>query len=214
MTPGLMRVLHDVEALAKEEMYAMQRSDLFGNCVFDPLTPTVIRYRSILTEECCIHELLHAKLWHSGFGFLRLRNPYDPNESLRHIASMLNGTFHHAIIFPKLLDLGIDPKENESRGVRSFLAKLITTSEPQDSFFNPLVAVVYSRAKLETTLSQIDEEFASEHLRPGKQLGIQLVAIVDKYAIDDQRSFNEGLRKAMVLLQMQSFLQFGAPTPT
>jgi hypothetical protein len=127
---------------------------------------------------------------------------------------MLNGSFHHAIIFPQLSAMGFNPKETENPGVANFLTKLKANTEPMDSFLDPLAAIVYSRAKLESTLSDVDQEFVATHLVSAKQLGTRLVQIVQDHALENQQSFSQGLQKANELLQLQPYLVLFTPNAT
>lgn len=209
MTPRLEKVLSEVEASSKRPMFAVQNPAAKSVCLFDPFCEDQIQYKTTLTEECCIHELMHAKLWFSGFPYLSLVS-LPGTSILGHISVMLNGIFHHHIMLKKLEAIGLDLKQSEEKGARRFI-KLLGEAEPhkiRERHFLALSSIVFARAKLHTSLLDIEMLFDLSHLFPAKAKGEQLSEMVCRHAVENVIVFNQGLEKTLELLQLKEQFQY------
>ena len=209
MTPRLQRVLTEVESISKKPMLAVHNRAAFAPCIYDPRLENQIQYRATITEECCIHELMHAKLWFSGFPYLELI-PQGSTRILNHIAIMLNGIFHHQIIFATLETLGFDTKQSEENGTRNFI-RLLNEAQPskvREKHFLALASIVFARARLHTLIFDIEALFDASHLKLAKPHGEQLSEIVQRHAVEDINLFTEGLRQSLLLLQLSDQFRY------
>lgn len=179
----------------------------------------IVRFRekTSVNEVGCVHELLHLKLLKLGFPNVRRLNLQENNSWRDGIVIMLNGIFEHTLIFPELLKMGYSPFDEEERGTTKQLGRLSSRDFPrQDSTPSPrnISALVYARSYLEcqsqAVRSLCDSVFSDSSFAETKNLGLNIVETVRKYAKNDVAQFTFGLNECLRILNETEFIQIEA----
>lgn len=198
-----LKLLADVESIAAKEVLLLQNNQCRGRAVSyfnDDGTP-VIEYRNQYTEDDLIHELLHLKLWLSGFPSIQ------PEGFVKHYLEMMS---HHAAFFPIMEQEGIDPKKGNEESWKSLFQQGRDSNSgiDGDKIQLALFALLYAKGKIECHEELINRElelYCSEPLVKAKIMGEAVEQELISNDLWDNDVVLRVLRKCLQILNVVGF---------
>lgn len=199
-------LVREIEARAGRPISWKKNEELDGEMYSNLVegNPTIV-YRSF-TDEGVAHELLHLRLILTGFP--RLECPENLHIT-RQVMIMLEGVFHHSVIFPQIKEWGYDPYVGETRGVRSQLEKFREEDferASRERELKALYGMVYVRGLIDSNDTNLHEQinklFGDDRLQASRHLGQKIIHLLHSHDVNNHAEARSALHHAIELLDL------------
>lgn len=199
-------LIREIEARAGRPISWKKNEEVGGEMHSNLLegSPTIV-YRSF-TEEGAAHELLHLRLMLAGFPRLECA---ENLHITRQVMIMLEGVFHHSVIFPQLKEWGYDPCVAETRGIGSQLDKFKEEDferASRERELKALYSIVYVRGLIDSNdanlYERINKVFGDERLQASRHLGQNIIHLLDSHDLNNHAEARSALQHAIEILDL------------